>query len=233
MDQEGEYKERRTLKGKDLYKAAEAVSRLESLLGGTPVAKRHLTDKVKDGSLSVFARRRWETDQLITKKFKIARPPDVVEKRRVKNLLFANTSDLLDLSERWNWKLGNFWLPRFKKSGEFRKQYVLEGVRFKKADIELIASNFEYALKIKGNRGRPVDEEKWARFTYELMRFGNSPEYPGDPNGLQKTFIMRFRKAYEKHVKAEDRLSYDAYSSRLAKAYNYVNDEARTGEKEI
>jgi hypothetical protein len=188
---------------------------------------------VKSDRLAVFARRRWEIRDNVQKNLRKTRPEfGIIEKKRVGWRIFRDTPDVLALAENWNWKAGIFFLPRRTKKGNFSRSIVLDGVRFKKSDIDLIAQGLSFALKTKGERGRRIKEDHWNRFTIELVEFAKAPEFDLNLASLD-ALRAAFAEFYCGRVEESDRLMEPSYLKRLRALYNYAKDAHGSSESEV
>lgn len=212
---------------KDLIRPSAAIAELEALLGGAPAAKKHLVDKIKDEALPLYAKYRWLSRRPMDSGFRSAREGKKVHyKEQVPPQLFRKTPDVLDLAVDWPWSKSRFSLPRFDDEGNFKSEWILQAVRFRKADIHLMKDSFQFAIKVVGQRGRPVNEERWDDFTVSLVKFSQDRELYETYLANFAAFEAAFFDFFNTTLADRPRLSKSTTKRTLTALYHSLKDQA-------
>lgn len=225
MSAEEKSYETKRLRSSDLYKAAEAVSQLEALIGNSVSAKEQLIDNVRDGKLKVYARYRWTTRRLDRRKFLSTKPENVKHIRKVVDQrLFKGTENIIELIHEWDWTKGRFYLPRAPK-GRRPYRIMLQDIRFKKDDVDLMAATWKRAIKSKADSGRKEEVEKWKDFTFALFEFARNAENFEPHIYKQEAFLYAFDQFLKESATQDKTLSIAVYRERLVRIYNKLKDQ--------
>lgn len=232
MSAEEKSYETKRLRSSDLYKAAEAVSKLEALIGNSVSAKEQLIDNVRDGKLKVYARYRWTTQQLDRRKFLSTRPGNIKHIRKiVDKKLFKGTDNIIELIHDWDWANGRFYLPRMPK-GRRPFRIMLQDVRFRRDDIDLMVEIWKRATKSKVNSGRTEDHERWDEFMVAIFNFARDEERVRLSSVQKAPFFAEFRSFYEKMYPDKRLLGESTYDRRLRLIYHVLRDERASKAKQ-